>query len=132
MYTIQQYAHTLYEALQDTRPKDHSKVIDNFVDILAENNDGKLYSEIIKEIKKIEQEKKHKKNVEITTARPLKAEEEEALFESINDCLGKNVEFKKAVDQRLISGLVVRVDDLVIDGSVKKRIEKMKSKIVDN
>lgn len=132
MYTVQQYAHTLYEVLEDTHPKDHQKVIDNFVNILVENNDSGLYQEIIKEVKKIEQEKKDKKTVEIITARPLKAEEEQTLFESINDCLGKNVEFKKAVDQGLISGLVIKVDDVVIDGSVKKRLEKMKSKIIDN
>lgn len=132
MYTVQQYAHTLYEVLEDTHSKDHQKVIDNFVNILVENNDSGLYQEIIKEVKKIEQEKKDKKTVEIITARPLKAQEEQTLFESINDCLGKNVEFKKAVDQGLISGLVIKVDDVVIDGSVKKRLEKMKSKIIDN
>lgn len=132
MYTVEQYANTLYEVLEDTHPKNHHKVIDNFVNILVENNDSGLYQEIIKEVKKIEQEKKDKKTVEIITARPLKAQEEQTLFESINDCLGKNVEFKKAVDQGLISGLVIKVDDVVIDGSVKKRLEKMKSKIIDN
>lgn len=132
MYTIQQYAHTLYEVLEDTHPKDHQKVIDNFIAILSESNDSALFPEIIKEIEKLEQEKKDRKTVELTTARSLDSQEEAKLVELLHAYLGENIELKKAVDHGLISGLVVKVDDVVIDGSVKKRIEKLKSQIIDN
>lgn len=132
MYTVQQYANTLYEVLQDTHPKDHQKVIDNFIAILSENSQSELYPEIVKIVESLAKQKKDIKKVEITVARPLEVLEELELIKELNACLGGNIEFKKVVDQGLISGLVIKVDDVVIDGSVKKRIEKLRTQIIDN
>lgn len=129
MYSVQQYANTLYEVLQDTQPKDHQKVIDNFVDILKENKDSNLFPDIVKEIEKIDQSKGDTKKVEITSAKPLDVEEEQKIIEELNASFGENIELKKVVDEGIISGLVIKIDDMVIDGSVKKRIEKLGSRI---
>lgn len=132
MYTVQQYANTLYEVLEDTHSKDHQKVIDNFIAILFENSQSELYPEIVKIVESLAKQKKDIKKVEITTAKPLEVVEELELIKELNAYLGGNIELKKVVDQGLISGLVIKVNDVVIDGSVKKRIEKMKSQIIDN
>jgi F0F1-type ATP synthase delta subunit len=43
-FNSKQYAQALYEALQET--KDHDKVVDNFVKILAQNGDLSKHPEI--------------------------------------------------------------------------------------
>lgn len=129
MYTVEQYANTLYEVLQDTHPKDHKKVIDNFISILKENGADDRYEDIIKEVEKLEQKKQNAKQVELITASPLGKEEEEKITRELNKQLGNNIELRKVVDEGIISGLVIKVDDVVIDGSVKRRIEKLGSDI---
>lgn len=43
---------------------------------------------------------------------------------------GKNVRLKTEVDPKIIGGLVVRVGDRVIDGSVTKRLQMLKSNMI--
>lgn len=131
MYSIIQYADTLFEVLQDTQPKDHDKVIDNFANILKDNGDFALYSEIIKELTRLIQDKKEAKKVEITSAKPLDIKEENKIIQELNSHIGQDIELKKAVDEGLISGLVIKIDDEIIDGSMKKRIENLKSDLTN-
>lgn len=130
MYSIQQYAATLYEVLQDTNPKDHQKVIDNFVSVLKENEDIAFFPNIVKEIEKIDRLRGEIKKVEITSAKPLDVAEERGIIEELNASIGENIELKKVVDEGIISGLVIKIDDMIIDGSVKKRIERLGSEII--
>lgn len=62
---------------------------------------------------------------EVRSATELDAETVDRLARSLSDATGKQVEIKTVVDPTLVGGIVARVGDTVIDGSVKHRLEEL-------
>jgi len=121
--TTKNYAQALYDAMHETGPKDHDKVLDNFVKILAENGDLGKFEEIEAEFKTIEREAKGIKEVNVTFAHDL--ESNSKIMDQLNKVVEGKVEFKTSVDKDIIGGVVVRVEDTLIDGSVKTQLENL-------
>ena len=63
---------------------------------------------------------------EVRTAYPLDAEREAKLAAALSRATGKRVSVKVIVDPTVVGGLVARVGDTVIDGSVRTRLEQMR------
>ena len=61
-------------------------------------------------------------SAEVTSALPLTPEEQAIVKKEIVDKLGAEIEPSYRVDPRILGGLVVRVGDRVIDGSVAARL----------
>ncbi len=125
-YSAKQYAQALMESLEDVAPKDEDLVINNFAALLAENNDLRLFEEISAEFHKLELAKKGIKQVEITSAHPLSKDNEEKILNELNKIVKGKVEVKKNVDEKLIGGVVIRMEDQMIDTSVKNQLEQLK------
>ena len=66
---------------------------------------------------------------EVRSAVPLTPEQIERLRTALNQATGKDVEVKVVVDATVLGGLVARVGDVVIDGSVRSRLEQLKEQI---
>ncbi len=72
------------------------------------------------------------KNLEVAlvrTAVPLTADQELRLAAALANATGKNVNLKVVVDPSVLGGLVATVGDTVIDGTVRTRIEQLKSRL---
>ncbi len=54
----------------------------------------------------------------------------EEVRQSISAALNKNALIHQKVDGRIIGGLILQVEDKLIDGSVKKQLELMKRKLM--
>jgi F-type H+-transporting ATPase subunit delta len=119
--TSKQYAQALYEAVHET--KNHDTVLDNFVKILAQNGDLAKHEEIEAEYKKLEMLAKGITEAQVTFARDM--EINSGLVDQLNEIIGNKVEVKKKVDENIIGGVVVRVDDTLIDASVKTQLENL-------
>jgi F-type H+-transporting ATPase subunit delta len=63
---------------------------------------------------------------EVRTAFELDEETVQRLAESLSRATGKQVEVKTVVDPTLLGGLVARVGDTVIDGSLRHRLEGLR------
>ena len=63
-----QYAQALHEALQDTNPKDHDAVIENFIEILKQKGDLTEYEKIIAAYEVYDRDQRGITEVEVTTA----------------------------------------------------------------
>lgn len=125
--TAQQYAKTLYESLQDTKAADHEKVLDNFAEVLRNNNDLGLFEEIEQEYDKLDKASKGIKIAEVTSAKPLEKHTEKEIIEHLNKMVDGQVELKKKVDEKILGGVVIKMDDTLIDASVKKSLEELKT-----
>ncbi len=66
---------------------------------------------------------------EVRSAIELTPEQTERLREALNRATGKDVEVKVVVDPSVLGGVVARVGDLVIDGSVRHRLEQLREQI---
>lgn len=66
---------------------------------------------------------------EVTTAEPLGPGEEAMVRERLARLLGKQVELRPTVDPEIIGGLIARVGDLLIDGSVISRLRQLRARL---
>lgn len=66
---------------------------------------------------------------EVRSAIPLSDEQVERLRVALNQATGKEVEVKVVIDPSVLGGLVSTVGDIVIDGSIRHRLEQMKGQI---
>lgn len=64
--------------------------------------------------------------VEVKTAKPLGRQEADRLMESLAAFTGKQVRLKNVVEPKILGGVVARIGDLVVDGSVARRLERLK------
>lgn len=65
----------------------------------------------------------------VTSARSLEAAEVDALQARLVALTGSTVELSQRVDPGLLGGLTVRVGDQLIDGSVRGRLERLRSEL---
>ena len=66
---------------------------------------------------------------EVRTAVPLTADQETRLAAALANATGTQVNLKVVVDPSVLGGLVATVGDTVIDGTVRTRIEQLKSRL---
>jgi len=62
----------------------------------------------------------------VSSAVPLTKEEQAALREKLEARFSQDLQLRFEVERSLLGGVVVRVGDKVIDGSVKGRLEALK------
>jgi F-type H+-transporting ATPase subunit delta len=66
---------------------------------------------------------------EITTAVPISDAQRAGIETQLSRTLGKTVTATSAVDPSLIGGLIVRVGDQLIDGSVRTRLRLLRKEL---
>ncbi len=121
--TAKEYALALYDSVQETRTEDHNKLMDTFVKILAENGDLNLYDLIETEFRLLDLKDKGIAQVEITQANSAKTNPQ--LLVDLNRIIGEKLELTQKVDQKILGGVIVRVDDTLIDASIKTQLENL-------
>ena len=121
--TPAQYAQALYDSIHETAPKDHDLVMDRFVKILAQNGDLNKHQEIENEYKKLEHQAHGIKEAEVTVAR--EAELNHSIIDELNKIAGTKLDIKKKVDENIIGGVIMRVDDTLLDASVKTQLNNL-------
>lgn len=66
---------------------------------------------------------------EVRTAVALTGDQEARLAAALQKATGKSINLKVVVDPAVIGGVVATIGDTVIDGSVRSRIEQLKSRL---
>lgn len=66
---------------------------------------------------------------EVRAAVPLDDRLRDRLAQALSDATGKQVEVKVVVDPSVLGGIVARIGDTVIDGTVRHRLEQLKERI---
>ena len=66
---------------------------------------------------------------EITTAVPLQPDQVAAMEQRLGEALGKQITAPADVDADIIGGVVLRIDDHLIDGSVRSRLRRLRREL---
>ncbi len=66
---------------------------------------------------------------EVRTAIPLDGDQRDELSRALAKVTGKSIELKVIVDPLVIGGVVAKVGDTVIDGTVRRRMEQLKEQV---
>ena len=67
---------------------------------------------------------------EVRSAVPLSAEQEQRLAAALSKQTGRDVNVRVTIDPTVVGGLVTQIDDTVIDGSVRRRLNQMRETLV--
>ena len=125
--TPKQYAISLYETTKNVDEFKIEKRIKNFVDILKKNNDLSLANKIVDEYNKYHRNLKGISKIEITSSNKLNSE----ILNKIIQKFENQIEVEERIDESLINGIVVKIDDdVLIDGSVRRKLENLKKELV--
>ncbi len=72
---------------------------------------------------------KNQEVAEVRSAVPLSDDQQQRLAAGLAKATGKQVNLKVVVDPSVLGGLVATVGDTVIDGTVRTRIDQLKSRL---
>jgi len=104
-------------------------LVNNFLRLLLDKNRIGGIQEISDYYSKLTDEISNITRADIVTAKPLKEEARDKLAVALARLTAKEVKIEVKEDESLIGGLVVRIGDLVLDGSVKAQIEGLKESL---
>ncbi len=91
------------------RAHDLPAIVDRFVELAAESRSHEV--------------------AEVRTAVPLDDAQTQRLADALSRATGKRVEVKVVVDASVLGGIVAKVGDTVIDGTVRHRLDQLKDSI---
>lgn len=114
------------QLLQDLLGKRASEHTLNALRFVISQGKARELVEIADDLARITAEEVNKQVAEVRAAVPLTTEQKIALAEALNKATGYNVQIKAIVDPSVIGGIIARVGDLVIDGSVRGKLEQLK------
>lgn len=124
-FTSRDYAQALYESISDVSDKDSEKVLDNFAKILSDMGDIDKIEEIENEFRKLVDKKQGKLEAEITTARSVNLSKDS--METLNKIADAQIKAHPKVEEKIVGGVVVKMEDTLVDGSLKSELEKLNS-----
>lgn len=99
----------------------------SLVRLLVENNRLKVAPFIAEQYEALRAEAESRVDVEITSAVEVPASQQKSLAEAVGKRLARQVAVSWKTDESLLAGAVIRAGDLVIDGSVKGELEKLRT-----
>ncbi|MCY4420659.1 MAG: F0F1 ATP synthase subunit delta [Gammaproteobacteria bacterium] len=98
---------------------------ENFIRLLAENDRIRLLPEIEALYRRYRDEAERTVNAEVVSASDVDDAQLAHIREALKLRLGKEVHLVSRIDPALIGGAVIHAGDLVIDGSVRGRLDKL-------
>ena len=95
----------------------------NFLKLLLENDRVPVLPEIADQFEALKAKVENTVDAVITSAAPLSEEQQQAMADSLRAKLGREVNVTTEIDENLIGGAVIRAGDVVIDGSLRARLD---------
>jgi F-type H+-transporting ATPase subunit delta len=102
----------------------------NFIRLLLEYERVSALPEISELFEQMKAQVENTVDVTVTTATPLSDVQKQALVAALKKRLGREVRLTVEVDESLIGGAVIRAGDVVIDGSLRSRLERLSTALV--
>jgi F-type H+-transporting ATPase subunit delta len=98
---------------------------ENLLRLLAENGRLAALEDIAAQYDALKARAENRVEVQLTTAASIDAEVAAVISKALEQKLGRQVDLELLVDEQLLGGAVIRAEDMVIDGSVKNRLEQL-------
>lgn len=107
-----------------------SKIAQNFLKILLRKKRMHLLPDIYNDYFLLVEEEKGEKVAEVKSKVPLSEEEERKLIVKLEEKFKKKIRLEKEIDEKILGGLIVKIEDKIIDGSVRGKLKKFKEQLI--
>ncbi len=102
----------------------------NLVNLLADNNRLQSIPAIAAEYELLRAEHEGSIEAYVRSAKEVPAAQQKKIIQSLEQRLQKKVTLKCEIDPTLIGGAVIKAGDLVIDGTLKTRLNKLNAALL--
>ena len=116
----------LRETFQDVSPKAL-----NLLYLLTSRNQTELLRKIVTLYERMLDEHCGRERAQIITALPLNEVEQKEIIQRLSELREKEVRAEFKIDPQVLGGMVIRVGDKLIDGSVKEKFLRLRKEIVE-
>ena len=103
----------------------------NFLKLLLENGRVAVLPEISEHFEALKAKVENTVDAVVTSAVALSKAQEQEIAASLKARLGRDVRITTKIDETLIGGAVIRAGDVVIDGSLRARLEGLATALTD-
>ena len=103
---------------------------ENFLKLLLEYGRVSVLPEIAERFDELKAQVENTVDVTVTSAAPLSAEQQQVVERALKEKLGRDVNLTTETDENLIGGAVIRAGDVVIDGSLRSRLESLSNALI--
>lgn len=101
----------------------------NLVLLLVRRGRIELLPRVAAELRRMWEQREGIVRAVVTSAAPLSETETEAVRTRLAEMTGDTVEIEHQVDPALLGGILVRMGDRLIDGSVRGRLERLRARL---
>lgn len=124
--STKQYAQTLFELTQEKSEIEVDGVIKRFAELLKKNKQLKRITDIIKKFSEIYNKENGIIEVEMATARELESEQTNKIKSFLKEKYSvKEVLLKSKIDEKTKGGIIIRVEDEILDGSISRQLREL-------
>ena len=102
----------------------------NFLRLLLEYGRVDVLPEIADHFEALKAQVENTLDVTVTAAAELSSTQKETIAAALKERLGRDVNLSTELDENLIGGAVIRAGDVVIDGSVRTRLESLSNALI--
>lgn len=126
-----QYAESLYEAVRDKNDSQIKDAINNFFNILVQNNDMAKAEEVVKEFEETWDREQGIIKAKVVSAKELDNDIVKLLNNYIAELSGaKKVSLNQEVNKNILGGVIIKYEDKILDGSLRARLNELKVEMV--
>lgn len=101
----------------------------NFVTLLAKNKRLPALVEIKQIFDELKAEQEKSLDVSVVSFSPMSEQQKALLAESLKKRLNRDITLDETIDKSILGGAIILAGDLVLDGSVKGKLDKLRNEI---
>ncbi len=102
----------------------------NFLRLLLEYGRVDVLPEIAEHFEALKAQIENTVDVTVTSAVPMSDAQQASIAAALKERLGRNINLTTEIDKDLIGGAVIRAGDVVIDGSLRTRLEGLSNALI--
>lgn len=108
---------------------DKSVLILNFIYLIIDKHREQYLAGIIKEYNRLYNKEMHILEVEVVSAVELEKQSQQQLKNKLKKLLDSTIVLKVSKDPQIIGGLVIKIGDYIIDGSIRNQLKMLQKRI---
>ncbi len=103
--------------------------ISNLIRVLAERDRLDIVPDMVRAYTEARLDEQGIAVADVTTAEPLTPPEQQLVRDQLKRIIGKDIQLRMRTDPEIIGGVIARVGDMLIDGSVVSQLRRLRARL---